>query len=147
MAYTIITKDQDLYAPTYATVDQVTAYAESTSCTMLYLLLSALGQNASDTLHHAASHVGIASTISTLLRALPFHASQRRMVIPTEISVKHSLREEDLFRYGGNAGGLSESVFDLATVANDHLITAREMFKETGVPREAMPAFLTAVRV
>jgi hypothetical protein len=42
---------------------------------------------------------------------------------------------------------LEEAVFEFATNANDHLITARETFKETGglVPKEAVPVFLAAV--
>ncbi|KIO27028.1 hypothetical protein M407DRAFT_195197 [Tulasnella calospora MUT 4182] len=142
-------RDQDLVAPTHPTVDSVATYAESTSSTMLYLVLSMLNLSSSDTLAHAASHIGVASSFATLLRALPFHASQRRMVIPVDLTSKNGVREEEVYRSGGHAEGISDAVFDFATVANDHLLTARQLFKESGekVPAEAMPVFLSAVPV
>jgi len=70
------------------------------------------------------------------------------MVIPAEITAKHGVQQEDVFRHGGDAKGIDAATFEFATVANDHLITAREMFKEEvegKVPRPAMPIFLAAV--
>lgn len=127
------------------TLEGVTQYAESTSSTLLYLLLASLHQSHSESLSHAASHVGIAHSFATLLRALPFHASRRRMVIPVEITAKHGVRQEEVFRLGGDAKGIDDAVFEFATVANDHILTARSAFKDSGVPREAMPVFLSAV--
>ena len=73
------------------------------------------------------------------------------MVIPAELTARHGVRQEDVFRRGGNADGISDAVFEFATVANDNLLTAREMFKQSGgdggkVPRHAMPVFLYGVR-
>lgn len=127
------------------TVDSLVAHAESTSSTFLYALLSLLGLSSSSLYAHAASHLGASLTITTLLRALPFHASKRRMVIPAEITAKHGVQQEDVFRHGGDTKGIDEAVFEFATVANGHLITAREMFKEGKVSRQAMPVFLVAV--
>jgi NADH dehydrogenase [ubiquinone] 1 alpha subcomplex assembly factor 6 len=129
------------------TVDSLIAHAESTSSTLLYALLSLLGLSSSNLYAHVASHLGASLTITTLLRALPFHASKRRMVIPAEITAKHGVQQEDVFRHGGNAKGIDKAIFEFATVANDHLITARDMFKEVNgkVPIQAMPVFLAAV--
>ncbi|PSR74793.1 hypothetical protein PHLCEN_2v9507 [Hermanssonia centrifuga] len=140
-------RDAELHAPTHLTVDSLIAHAESTSSTYLYLLLSLVSLSSSETFSHAASHVGIAQTIATLLHALPFHASQGRMVIPAEITARHSVNQEEVFRKGGNAKGIDDAVFEFATIANDHLITAREMMKETGgkVPVPARPVFVSAV--
>lgn len=117
---------------------------------MLYLLLSLLSLS-SDTLSHAASHLGSAQTLTTLLRGLPFHAKNGQMIIPAEITAKHGVSQEDVFRYGPQAQAIEDAVFEFATVANDHLITAREMFKEDGmdgkVPPGAMPVFLAGVRL
>jgi NADH dehydrogenase [ubiquinone] 1 alpha subcomplex assembly factor 6 len=72
------------------------------------------------------------------------------MIIPAEITAKHGVSQEDVFRFGPQAQGIEDAVFEFATVANDHLITAREMFKEEGmdgkVPPGAMPIFLAGVR-
>ncbi|EUC60238.1 squalene/phytoene synthase [Rhizoctonia solani AG-3 Rhs1AP] len=140
-------RDEDLDRESHMMLEGVTQYAESTSSTLLYLLLSLLQQSHSDSLAHAASHVGIAQSFVTLLRALPFHATRRRMVIPVEITAKHGVRQEDVFRMGSDAQGIDDAVFEFATVANDHILTARDTFKDSGVPGGAMPVFLSAVPV
>lgn len=52
-------------------------------------------------------------------------------------------------RKGPGAQGVDEAVFEFATLANDHMITARSMLKEKGfegkVPSGAMPVFLAGV--
>lgn len=80
------------------------------------------------------------------------------MVIPAEITAKHGVNQDAVFRVAAEGPkdkgkgkveikGLEEAVFEFATVANDHIITARDMFKETGgkVPASAMPVFLSGV--
>lgn len=141
-------RDAELHTPTHLTVDSLTAHAESTASTFLYLLLSLLNLSASSTLSHAASHLGVAHGVTTLLRALPYHASQGRMVIPAEITARHGVNHEEVFRKGGHAKGVEDAVFDFATVANDNLLTCVEMFKHGGdavVPGKARPAFLSGV--
>ncbi|KIK65532.1 hypothetical protein GYMLUDRAFT_39002 [Collybiopsis luxurians FD-317 M1] len=173
-------RDAELQVPVHLTVDSLTAHAESTSSTILYLLLS-LQQSllpspskvgAVDLLSHALSHLGTAQTITTLLRALPYHARNGRMVIPAEITAKHNVVQEEVFRIGPGAKGLDDAVFEFATIANDHLRTAQEMFEDGNnhdhshghsqeglgnseknisfggrIPQEAMPVFLTGVPV
>jgi len=141
-------RTEELKGPSHLTMDTLTAHAEATASTHYYLLLSLLGLS-SDTLSHATSHLGVAHCISTLLRALPYHASKGRMVIPAEITAKHSVSQEDVFRNGPAAKGIDDAVFDFATIANDNLVTAREMFKEGGgrVPQDAMPVFGTGVPI
>ena len=129
-------------------MDTLLAHAESTSSTLNYLLLSLLGLSSSDTYAHAASHLGIAQTLTTLLRALPYHASKGFMVIPASITAKHHVNQEEVFRHGSDASGIEDAVYEFAVIANDHLITAREMFKNNGrieALRGAMPVFLGAV--
>ncbi|KAI0917341.1 terpene cyclase [Taiwanofungus camphoratus] len=139
-------RDAELYTPTHITLDSLTDHAESTASTFLYLLLSLMSLSSSSALSHAASHLGVSQGISTLLRALPYHASQGRMVIPAEITARHGVSQEEVFRKGGAAKGIEDAVFEFATVANDHLITALEMFKEEGkVPPRARPIFLYGV--
>lgn len=135
-----------MHTPTHLTTESLTAHAESTSSTLLYLLLSLLSLSSS-TLSHAASHLGTAQTFATLLRALPYHAKNGRMIIPAEITAKHGVMQEDVFRNGPHAVGIEDVVFEFATLANDHLLTAREMFKQEGgkVPTQAMPVFLVGV--
>ncbi|KAF9533111.1 isoprenoid synthase domain-containing protein [Crepidotus variabilis] len=145
-------RDAELSNPGHMTVDSLTAHAESTSSTVLYILLSILSLSASSAYSHAASHLGAAQTFSTLLRALPYHAKQRHLVIPAEITSKHKTVQEEVFRYGPEANGIEDAVFDFATLAHDHLVTARSMLvNEEGtngkIPKEAMPVFVAAVPV
>jgi len=72
------------------------------------------------------------------------------MIIPAEITSKHGVKQEDAFRYGGSAEGITDAVYDFAVVGNDHLLTARHVFEKNyagKVPREAMPLFLIGAPV
>jgi len=93
---------------------------------------------------HAASHAGKALGIVTQLRALPFHLSRQRLMIPLDMAAKHKFVENDIAR-GNLPPQFSDAVFDMATLGNDHLITARS-FKQQ-VPSEAASALLPAVRL
>ncbi|KIK86876.1 hypothetical protein PAXRUDRAFT_693145 [Paxillus rubicundulus Ve08.2h10] len=141
-------REQELHAQSHLTTESITSHAESTASTFLYLLLSLLNLP-SATLSHAASHLGIAQSFTTLLRAFPFHASNGLMIIPAEITAKHGVNQQQAFIRGETSKALEDAVFEFATIANDHLITARDMFQETGgkVPQEAMPVFAAAIPV
>lgn len=129
------------------TVDDLLAHSEATASTLHYVLLSLLSISSS-ALSHAASHLGAAQTIATLLRAMPYHLTKGRMVIPATITAKHGVSQEDVFRRGPEAKGVEEAAYEFAVVANDHLLTARKMFTDEGkeVRKRAMPVFLSAVR-
>lgn len=147
-------KEEELITPSFRTLEALTAHAESTYSTLLYLLLSIRHlSDRSGEFSHALSHLGIAQYIAVLLRAFSFHASQGHLVIPLDIAAKHNLRQEDVIRNfarvpkSGHIHGLEDAVYDLAVVANDHLLTARELFKDHKVPSEAIPVFLIGVCV
>ncbi|TFK64619.1 hypothetical protein BDN72DRAFT_774321 [Pluteus cervinus] len=140
-------RDAELHTPVHLTTESLISHAESTSSTFFYLLLSLLSLSNSSTLSHAASHLGVAQTISTLLRALPYHAQQGRMVIPAEITAKHGVKQEEVFRKGPGAEGIEDAVFEFATLGNDHLLTARSIFEEKKVPMSAMPVFLAGIPI
>ncbi|KAF8555226.1 hypothetical protein OG21DRAFT_1411189 [Imleria badia] len=141
-------REQELHAQSHLTVESMTLHAESTASTFLYLLLSLLNLP-SATLSHAASHLGVAQSFTTLLRAFPFHASKGMMVIPAEITARHGVSQQEVLTKGGTSKALEEAVFEFATIANDNLLTARSVFRETGgrVPEEAMPVFALAIPV
>ncbi|KAK9148006.1 hypothetical protein Scep_006763 [Stephania cephalantha] len=128
-------------------IGELEKYAEDTMSTILYMTLQAGGIQ-STTADHAASHVGKASGLLLLLRSLPYHASRSRQVsyIPSEVASKHGL----LVNYGGRTQvrmdsreKLSDAVFEIASVANDHLQKARELAKT--VPAESLSVLLPAV--
>ncbi|KAF7299023.1 hypothetical protein MIND_00850600 [Mycena indigotica] len=143
-------RDTELRSGTYQSSEGLVAHAESVASSVLYLLLALRGLGGSDTFAHAASHLGTAQTIATLVRGLPHHAANRQLPLPLDISARHGVKQEEVFRHGGDASGIDGAVYDVAVLANDHLLTARDMFKEElggKVPALAMPVFLAGVPV
>ncbi|KAG9191284.1 hypothetical protein G6011_09372 [Alternaria panax] len=144
----INTREQHLGNPPYPTLSALESYAENTYSTMLYLTLSALPQ-ASLTTDHIASHIGKAMGIAAVLRGIPLIAfppqqplgtsnsmtgqsgpTQGAVLLPLDVMAEANVREEDVFRQGASAPGLRDAIFTVATRANDHLITAREMLSK-----------------
>ncbi|XP_062028271.1 uncharacterized protein LOC133744143 [Rosa rugosa] len=128
-------------------IEDLEKYAEDTMSTNLYMTLQAGGIR-STAADHAASHIGKASGLLLLIKSLPYHANRNRhfSYIPTEVAAKHGL----LVKHGGQAEilldsreGLSEAVFEMASVANVHLQKARDLAGT--VPAEAHPVLLPAV--
>lgn len=144
----ISTRERYLTNPPYTNLADLESYAENTYSTLLYLTLSAYPLK-SVTMDHLASHIGKAAGICAILRGFPLLAfppppnhhhghtgghgvpasGSRRGVItlPLDIMAKTEVREEDIYRQGGSAPGLKDAVFQVATRASDHLITARSM--------------------
>ncbi|KAL4073231.1 isoprenoid synthase domain-containing protein [Scleroderma yunnanense] len=139
-------REEELFSPAHLTVESMTAHAESTSSTFFYLVLSLLSQQ-SETLSHAASHLGVAHSFATFLRAFSVHVAQGVMAIPAEITARHGVNQQEVFTRRKTSKELEDAVFEFATIANDHLMTARDMFKETGgkVPQAAMPLFSAGI--
>ncbi|KAK6509504.1 hypothetical protein TWF481_004245 [Arthrobotrys musiformis] len=147
-------REQYLSNQSYTTLDALESYSESTYSSLHYLSLEALDYK-STSLDHVASHIGKACGITAVLRGTPLLAApgpnspQAAVLLPVDICAKHGLRQEDVIRHGGNAPGLKDTVFEIATRANDHLITAREMLKRAGDEGKGMAftTFLPAVPV
>lgn len=57
-------------------------------------------------------------------------------MLPLDVMVECGVREEDVLREGGAAPNLRDAVFTVATRANDHLITAREILKDVRAGKE-----------
>ena len=145
----INSREQHLANQPFPTLAELETYAENTYSTLLYLTLSSLPLS-SVTADHVASHVGKASGIAAVLRGLPLiafppaanhHSNQAAsggalggnrqgaVLLPLDVMADIGVREEDVFRQGSNANGLRDAVFHVATRANDHILTARQMLK------------------
>lgn len=134
----------------YTSMDALETYAENTYSTLMYLTLAALPMHSIEA-DHVASHIGKATGIVAILRGLPLMAfppppnhhsnnaayggalggqsRQGAVVLPLDVMSEAGVKEEDVFRQGADAPGLKDAIFTVATRANDHLITAREMMK------------------
>ena len=145
----INSREQHLANQPFPTLTDLEAYAENTYSTLSYLTLSSLPLS-SITADHVASHIGKASGIAAVLRGLPLiafpsapnhHSNQTALggalgsnrqgavLLPLDVMADTGIREEDVFRKGSNADGLRDAVFQVATRANDHILTARQMLK------------------
>lgn len=145
----------------YTSLSDLETYAENTYSTLMYLTLAALPLH-SMAADHVASHIGKATGIAAVLRGLPLLAfppppnhhsnsagfsggnsrgNQGSVVLPLDVMAEAGVKEEEVFRQGADAPGLKDAVFVVATRANDHLITAREMLKNLQQGKDAGHGF------
>ncbi|KAI5452807.1 hypothetical protein NCC49_000552 [Naganishia albida] len=97
---------------------------------------------------HTLTHLSSLLSTTSLLRSLPLNTSKRISTLPRDVTVKHGLVDEELFRNGAGAKGLQDACFEIGTRGMDELITARSHLKSSGGkvdPRAATPVFLSAV--
>ena len=159
----ISAREQYINNAPYPTLEALEKYAENTYSTLLYLTLQTLPIG-SVTADHIASHIGKAAGITAVLRGLPLVAfppppnhhsnssplggtldSQRRnqgaVTLPLDVMARAGVRDEDVLRKGAEAPGLRDAVFEVATRASDHLITARQMLQNVYTGEEVGHAF------
>ncbi|HEX3485186.1 MAG TPA: phytoene/squalene synthase family protein [Micropepsaceae bacterium] len=133
-------RENDLDEAPFEDWHSLKAYADATSGHVMRLAARILGAGAR--LDHAAHEAGIAYALLGLLRAFPFHASRRRLMLPVEALRKAALSQEQIL-----AGEMAPNVAALfgATVqrALDHLESARK----AAIPRAFLPALLPAATV
>lgn len=141
----INTRERHMENRPFPTLAALEDYAENTYATLMYMTLASMPLQ-SVHMDHLASHIGKACGIVATLRGIPILAAPSQpihgpsgqgvgstrspaLLLPLDVMAETGLKEEDVFRYGPNAEGLQDAVFQVATRANDHLITAREMLK------------------
>jgi phytoene synthase len=99
-------------------LEELITYAEATSGTLACLTLETIG-DVDDAARQAVRHAGIAWALIGVIRAVPFHAMQRRSYIPGMASVPGP---------GGRRGdALQAVVADIADEARKHLKLAGDM--------------------
>ena len=117
-------------------------YAEGTAASLVLLALEILGVPADDEAAQAAGrHMGMAWALAGLARAVPFHARQKRLYLPADLSAEAGLRVGDLFELRASPA-LSRVVEALAARAAEHLAAARAL--RPRLPGAALPAMLLA---
>ncbi|KAI0532912.1 Squalene/phytoene synthase [Xylaria digitata] len=141
----ISTREKHMDNRPFPSLSALEDYAENTYSTLMYSTLAALSIQSMH-VDHLASHIGKACGIAAMCRGIPILASAAPLVkspdgtsvaasrnpvllLPLDIMAETGLREEDVYRHGPKAEGFQDAVFKVATRANDHLITAREMLK------------------
>ncbi|CAC5412459.1 NDUFAF6 [Mytilus coruscus] len=130
-----------LNADFYKNIKDIEDYSEDTKASILYLFLESEGITDKQ-VHHVASHIGKSQGVVTLLRGLPYNSSKGRIYLPRESLLKFKISGEDVMR-GRKQKEICDIVFEVASVAKQHLETARSMKKD--VPSSVLPLFLNSV--
>lgn len=116
-------------------------YAADTSSALLQAGLDLLGITDSAA-EAAAEHVGVAWSLTGLLRAVPFHARRRRLYLPDDLLMQAKVDREQLFE-GRGGTGVAEVTRAVAARAMAHLKDARAHRRR--IPGGARPVLLPAV--
>ncbi len=132
------TREKDLEMTPPESLPALEDYADGTSATLTWLALEVLGIKGGPA-HDAGRRVGVCYAMTGLLRAIPFHASEKRVYIPRDLLAASSAKLSDLFALKPGEG-LSLVVAQLAAQAREHLMRARAL--RLDVPKQALPALL-----
>ncbi|MDC0033970.1 squalene/phytoene synthase family protein, partial [Alphaproteobacteria bacterium] len=119
------------------TVEDLIVYADATSGELTSLTLEMLGACDDITLTKGR-HAGVVWALNGLLRAIPFHAAQRRCFLPKSLTDKYDISIDKLYE-GNPDNNLVHAVLELATVAAHHLVQAQDDRYEMEII--ARPAF------
>lgn len=127
-------RQRDTILEQHETLDDLENYAEQSHSSILYLLLESMNIRDENT-NYMASHIGVCSGLTTLLRGFPFHISKRQTYIPRDTMQKNSISIVQLLSGPPNAEdkglrtALQNCIFDVASQAHGHLDRARILHK------------------
>ena len=133
-------REMDLEEMPFPGMASLEAYADATSGNVMRVAARILG--AGDGLDSVAREAGVAYAIAGLLRALPYQAAGRRLMLPAAALRAAGVSPEEIFA-GKASAGLSAVFSQMAGAARAHLGAARDM----PAPRRFLPALLPAVLV
>ncbi len=134
-------RERDLSEDVFENMGQLEAYAEATSSALMQLAARALDAGKADSAGEAIRHAGIAYALTGLLRALPLHASQGRLMLPADILRARNIDPHDVL-----AGKMNEelraAISDVAEYARAHLASARGATYDGAILPALLPASL-----
>ncbi|XP_050309139.1 NADH dehydrogenase (ubiquinone) complex I, assembly factor 6-like isoform X6 [Anthonomus grandis grandis] len=127
----------------FKTLEDIEKYAEKSVSSSYYLILEGCGVKNINA-DHAASHLGKAQGIVQQLRCIPYAKKLNLITVPDEILFKNRLSEDSLIK-GKDLKKLSDCVYEIATIAHQHLQKSRSLMEK--VPKEGRIALLPAQSV
>ena len=134
-------REQDFEEVPPADLAALESYAAGTSASLVALALETLGVRG-EAATAAANALGVGWALAGLLRAVPFHARQRRLYLPGDLMAAAGVDGSDLLECRSSRG-LATVVSRIAERAELHLA---ELGRQRGaLPRSAVPALLPAV--
>lgn len=133
------TREADMEPEGPETLVALRDYAEGSSSTLVELAIELLSDGApGPELRQAGRRVGIAWALVGLLRAVPFHARQRRLYLPADLVDEAGLQLRDLFELR-SVPALASVVKQVAEAARAELEAGRAGPRP---PRRLLPALL-----
>jgi NADH dehydrogenase [ubiquinone] 1 alpha subcomplex assembly factor 6 len=133
-------RERDMASEPPADLPALLDYADGSSGTLVLLALRVLGRP-SPAVEEAGRDLGIAWALIGIARAVPFHAAQRRLYLPADLTAKAGLSAGHLFERGSSPA-LGPVVEALAEEARRRLAAVRRM--SARLPRRYHPVFLQA---
>ena len=152
-------KEAEMLDEEWTNLSDMEEYAEAAFSSLIYSSIECLGVSETESINTAASHLGIAQGLTTLLRAVPYSVeTENRVPLARWILAKNNCLGDDIFLdsvtdhnkfpiEGKNA------IFEFASVAQNHLRSAKDvMTNQDGnygplVDQKVYPAFLPAMLV
>jgi NADH dehydrogenase [ubiquinone] 1 alpha subcomplex assembly factor 6 len=104
----------------FITIKQLEDYCENSVSSVYYLLLENRSLKNLN-IDHAASHLGKAQGLVNVLRSVPKQQRASNLPVPQELLMKHGVSQERVFRDKLEDKGVEDCIFELASVANQHL--------------------------
>jgi phytoene synthase len=133
----------DLYDEPMATLSELERYGEQTQVALFEVAGRMLAGPAPAS-KGFVRHIGIASTILGVLRALPRHALRRQLFVPLDLLRRHAVEPETIFAEL-DSSGLSAALAALREQARSHLLAAQSDYKS--VADEFLPALLPVATI
>jgi phytoene synthase len=134
-------RERDLSEDVFEDMGALEAYAEATSSSVMRLAAQALDAEKAEAAREAIRHAGIAYALTGLLRALPLHASQGRLMLPADILLARNVDPHDVLA-GRMNGELRGAIMDVAARARAHLASARAVSYDAALLPALLPASL-----
>lgn len=140
MAAMIDAREADLEDAPFETTEQLLSYAGETSSNLIRLALLALDVRDGPA-HEAAAPLGRAYALAGLIRAVPFHGAQSRVMLPADLLARHGIMDARQSIGRRDPEKLKSALTELAGMAEDDLSRARSV---NSIPAAARPALMLA---
>jgi len=141
----------DLYADPMPTLNDLEGWCGETSSALFRLASMVLSDGAENGSADASGHAGVAWGLTSILRALPFHAARGQCFIPKDVLARHGALPEAAVA-GLNSPAMSSALAELRNVAQLHLQKARaatallpQDIRSAFVPLAVVPLYLKAM--
>jgi phytoene synthase len=121
------------------TLNDLEGYCGETVSALIQLSALVLAGGTDPGTADASGHAGVAYGMTSLLRAMPFHAARGQVYLPGDILIKHGAETADILA-GRSTPPLIAALDELRAVARRHLIAARAGLQQA--PATVRPAFL-----